>query len=103
MTNKKEQEKKPYRYASNTHKTNKFELWVEYLKAPHFVKLILITVYYVLIVFPLELIKDIVSPFIIPWNLIKTPTSFIFWILAILSPFMMIYLLFKMLMRIIGH
>ncbi len=84
-----DKKKKPYKYASNEYEPNKLELWIEHLKAPHIVKNILITLYCIFLLPPLEI-----------YNGIK---SFIFWTYVILAPFIIIWWIFTMVGHILGH
>lgn len=81
--------KKPYRYASNDGDANKIELWIEHLKAPGFVKLILFIFYGLFIFLPLDLLNGI--------------KSFIYWTYIVLAPFIIIWWIFTMVAHILGH
>lgn len=89
MTRKKiKQKDKLYENIHNEHKLSKVELWIEHLKAPGFIKFILLILYHI-IIFPIEILNDI--------------KSIVFWIYVLLAPFIIIWWVFTMIRFFLGH
>lgn len=93
--NKKQEEKDPYRYITDEQKLDKIELWIVALNIPGFFRFILLLAYNLLML-PWSIIKSILSPFILPWNLVHSIPTFIFWFFAILSPIIMLSWIFNL-------